>query len=82
METQIRAILQEHSGLDGAAQRISIYENLWLLGMTSLASVHVMLALESTFGVEIPDEKLRHATFSSIHEVMSCIRELTARTGR
>jgi acyl carrier protein len=82
METKIRVILQEHSGLGEAAQHIGVYENLWLLGMTSLASVQVMLALESTFGVEIPDEKLLHATFSSIHQIMACITELTSRTVR
>jgi len=82
METQIRAILQEHSGLAGAAQHISIYDNLWLLGMTSLASVQVMLGLEAAFAVEIPDEKLLHATFSSIHEIMKCMRELTGEARR
>ncbi|HEX6681683.1 MAG TPA: acyl carrier protein [Candidatus Limnocylindrales bacterium] len=78
MQAQVRGILQEHSGLGDVIQDIGIYENLWALGMTSLASVQVMLALESTFGFEFPESKLRHATFSSIHSIMGCVSELTA----
>jgi acyl carrier protein len=82
METEVRAILREHSGIGESAHHIGVHENLWLLGMTSLASVQVMLALESAFAVEIPDEKLLHATFSSIHQIQACITELTTRTAR
>ncbi len=77
METKVRAILRGHSGLGDAVQDIDIYDNLWGLGMTSLASVEVMLALESAFGFEFPESKLRHATFSSIYAIMDCVTELT-----
>ncbi|WP_433651516.1 phosphopantetheine-binding protein [Micromonospora zamorensis] len=77
METQVRAILQERSGLGEAVQGIGIHESLWLLGMTSLASVEVMLALEAAFGFEFPESRLRHATFATIFNIMRCIRELT-----
>ena len=82
MEAEVRAILQEHSGLGEAVQHLGVYESLWLQGMTSLASVQVMLALESAFGIEIPDEKLRHATFASIHQIMACVKELTSEPSR
>lgn len=77
METQVRAILQQHSGLGDAAQSIGGNESLWQAGMTSLASVEVMLALESTFGFEFPDSWLRHATFGTVFNIMACVKELT-----
>lgn len=81
MEGQVRVILREHSGLGAAIGGISIYDNLWRLGMTSLASVQVMLALEEAFGFEFPDSKLRHATFASIFHIMDCVTELTGCDG-
>ncbi len=77
MERQVRAILQEHSGLGQLIDGISAHENLWRMGMTSAASVNVMLALESAFDFEFPESKLRHATFSCVFNIVGCVRELT-----
>lgn len=77
METQVRTILQERSGLGDTVQGIGMHESLWLLGMTSLDSVEVMLTLEETFGFEFPESRLRHATFATIFNIMRCIKELT-----
>ena len=77
MERQVRAILQEHSGLGEAVADISAHENLWRMGMTSAASVNVMLALESAFDFEFPESKLRHATFACVYNIVGCITELT-----
>jgi acyl carrier protein len=77
MEGQIRAILQQHSGLSQAVEGIGPNENLWRMGMTSAASVNVMLALESAFGFEFPESKLRHATFACILNIIDCVSELT-----
>jgi acyl carrier protein len=76
MEMQLRAILGDYSGLGDISYSIGMQENLWHLGMTSLASVQVMLALEASFGIEFPESKLRHATFSSIFAIMATIQEL------
>jgi acyl carrier protein len=77
MEEKVRAILREHSGLGDAVQQMTVHDSLWLMGMTSAASVEVMVALESAFGFEFPDERLRHATFASVYNIVRCIRELT-----
>jgi acyl carrier protein len=82
VEAHVRAILQDYSGLGDAAQSMGIHENLWRTGMTSLASVQVMLALEATFGFEFPESKLRHATFSSIHAIVATVQELAGSTVR
>jgi acyl carrier protein len=39
-----------------------------------------MLALESAFGFEFPESKLRHATFSSVYSIMASVKELTGST--
>jgi acyl carrier protein len=77
MEKQVRVILQELSGLGDDVADVSANEDLWRLGMTSLASVEVMLALEAAFGFEFPESKLSHATFSCISNIIGCITELT-----
>jgi acyl carrier protein len=77
MEARVRAILHEHSGLGDAVVGAGVHESLWQLGMTSLASVDVMAALESAFGFEFPDSWLRHATFGTIVNIMGCVRALT-----
>jgi acyl carrier protein len=81
MEKQVRAILQEHSGLGDHIRSIGAYDSLWQMGMTSLASVQVMLALESAFGLEFPDSKLRHNTFACISNIIDCVDELTGSSG-
>jgi acyl carrier protein len=43
--------------------------DLYELGLTSHASVNVMLALEDAFGVEFPDEVLKKSTFASISSI-------------
>jgi acyl carrier protein len=77
IEAQVRAILREHSGLRDTVQSIGVHESLWQRGMTSLASVDVMVALESTFDFEFPDSWLRHATFGTIFNIMGCVNALT-----
>jgi acyl carrier protein len=45
-------------------------------GMTSHASVNVMLGLEEAFDVEFPDELLRKETFASIQSITAALSEL------
>ena len=50
-------------------------------GMTSHASVNVMLALEGEFDIEFPDHMLKRSVFESIAAMRAAIDELT-REGR
>jgi acyl carrier protein len=58
VETQVRQILAKHSGLGPAVLDIDVAESLWDRGMTSMAAVRVLVALEEGFAVEFPDDKL------------------------
>lgn len=50
--------------------------DLYKLGLTSHASVDVMLALEDAFDIEFPEEVLKKSTFESIHNISQVIKEL------
>ena len=50
--------------------------NLYEAGMTSHASVNVMLALEDAFYVEFPDEMLKRSVFESIANIDGALRRL------
>ncbi len=77
MDEQIRAILRQHAALAVDANRLNENDNLYLVGMTSMASVSVMLALEGHFDVEFPDHLLKRQVFESIASMRSALQELT-----
>ncbi len=78
MKTEIREILSEHArlpvGVDGLADNADLYQ----AGMTSHASVNVMLALEGKFDIEFPDRMLKRGVFESISTMRAAVEELTA----
>jgi len=55
LETQIRAVLREHGRLSKPIDQLDVAADLYQAGMTSHASVSVMLALEDAFDQEFPD---------------------------
>ena len=77
MNDQIRAILKEHGRLAADVATLADDADLYQAGMTSHASVNVMLALEGTFDVEFPDRMLRRNVFESITAIRAAIEELT-----
>ena len=76
IEDRIRSVLraqaQLQSEIDTLGQDASLYE----AGMTSRASVAVMLALEGEFEIEFPDAMLRRDVFESIAAIRSAVIEL------
>ena len=82
IEADIRAVLSEHARLGKSAQALGRGEDLYLAGMSSHASVNVMLALEGRFDVEFPDHLLNRQVFSSVQAIESAVRQLMAPTGR
>jgi acyl carrier protein len=74
---QIRDILKEHARLSVDVSSLADDSDLYQAGMTSHASVNVMLALEGAFDVEFPDRMLRRGVFESIAAIRAAIDELT-----
>lgn len=55
---------------------LSETDDLYAAGMTSLASVNVMLALEGEFDVEFPDQMLNRSMFSSVAAIEAAVRKI------
>lgn len=72
----IRRILKEHGRLSTDATTLADDTDLYQAGMTSHASVNVMLALEGEFDVEFPDQMLRRGVFESVAAIRAAITEL------
>jgi len=77
-QDQIRAVLRDHGRLKQDVSGLCADDDLYQFGMTSHASVNVMLALEGTFGVEFPDHMLKRSVFCSIASIQRALSELTA----
>jgi acyl carrier protein len=74
---KIRRILKEHGRLTKDATTIAEDADLYQAGLTSHASVNVMLALEGEFDIEFPDHMLKRSVFESISSMSAAIGELT-----
>jgi acyl carrier protein len=78
MTDRIRAILAAHARLPTDVGALPDDADLYRAGMTSHASVNVMLALENEFDVEFPDRMLRRSSFESIAAIAAVVGELTS----
>jgi acyl carrier protein len=78
IEDQIRTVLREHGRLSKDASLLGSTADLYQAGMTSHASVNVMLALEGTFDVEFPDHMLKRNVFGSIQSIRGALGDLMA----
>lgn len=75
MDEAIRTILADQ-GVD--VSKLRDEDDLYAAGMTSHASVNVMLALEDEFEIEFPEAMLRKSTFESVAAIRTALGELTA----
>jgi acyl carrier protein len=76
MKTELRRILAESARLDVPIDTLSDSDDLYAAGLSSLATVHVMLAIEDEFGIEIPDRMLTRRLFSSVDSLAAAVDEL------
>lgn len=72
----IRDIIVLHGRLSVDARTLDVGSDLYLAGLTSLATVGVMLALEDHFNIEFPQSKLSRKTFESIESIADAVGEL------
>jgi acyl carrier protein len=77
-DSEIRAVLRAHARLPVDVESLGTDADLFAAGMSSHASVNVMLALEDTFDVEFPDAMLKRSVFESIAAIDAAVSELRA----
>ena len=75
---RILQILHDHARLSQDTSTLKEEDDLYEAGMTSHASVNVMLALEGEFEAEFPNHTLTRSIFSSIGSIRVAIAELTS----
>ncbi len=79
-ERRVRQVLSEHAQLGLDVSTLRADGDLYEAGMTSRASVNVMLGLESEFDIEFPDSMLRRDVFESIASIAGAVATLVSRS--
>jgi acyl carrier protein len=78
MNDKIRQAIADHARLSVDVSTITDDADLYDAGMSSQASVNVMLALEDAFDVEFPDRMLTRSVFQTISAIEAALGELEA----
>jgi acyl carrier protein len=76
MKDQIRQVIKEHGQLSVDVDTLGDDSDLYQAGMTSHASVNVMIALEDTFDVEFLDSMLKRSVFESVSSIATALEEV------
>lgn len=76
MTEKIRELLAKHGGLPVAVDQITDDADLYAAGMSSFASVQIMLAIEEAFDLEFPDTLLNRKSFQSIAAITRAVEGL------
>jgi len=74
----LHTVLDTHAKLAVPAASLDLDADLHGAGMSSHASVNVMLALEDALGIEFPDELLNKETFSTTASIFAALQSLQA----
>ena len=77
VDETIRTVLVDHGRLAVPVESLGDDVDLFSAGMTSHASINVMLALEDAFDFEFPEKMLKKSTFESIAAIRTGVTELT-----
>ena len=77
MTDRIREIIKQHGRMPIDVDSVPDDADLFVAGMSSHASVNVMLALENAFDIEFPDEMLTRNTFASIAAIRAALEQLS-----
>lgn len=72
----IRRIVAEHGKLTADLSTLDDTTSLYSVGLTSHASVNLMLALEDEFDVEFPERLLKRSTFESVLNLREALESL------
>ncbi|MDQ6831680.1 MAG: acyl carrier protein [Gemmatimonadota bacterium] len=81
MPQRVRSIIREHGRLAVDVGTLADDADLYQAGLSSHASVNLMLGLEEAFDVEFPDRMLRRKVFGSVTTIASAVEELVRDRG-
>jgi acyl carrier protein len=73
----IKEVVAEHIGVPFDVHNFEPHGDLYAAGLTSLATVGLMLALEERFDVEFAESMLSRGTFRSVAAIAEAVTKLT-----
>jgi acyl carrier protein len=73
MDDRIRELIDKNARLAVSAASLADDADLYAAGMSSQASVNLMLALEDAFDLEFPDSMLTREVFSSVSAIRAAL---------
>ncbi|MDR3096593.1 MAG: acyl carrier protein [Paraburkholderia sp.] len=76
MKNELRKIIETVGHIDVSPDCVADDDDLYEVGLTSLNTIQLMLAIEKHFNVEIPDELLNRQLFRSINSLADTISVL------
>ena len=76
IEDEIRSLLKEVAKLRTASGDLAPLDDLYAAGLSSLATVDLMLAIEDRFAIEFTSAWLNRRTFASIATLGTAVRAL------
>lgn len=76
MKAKIREILAKHGRLPVAIDTLGDTDDLHAAGLTSFASVELMMALEEAFDIEYPDRMMNRRNFASVAAIESALEKI------
>ena len=72
----VRRVVETHAKITVPVATLADDSDLYAAGMTSHASVNVMLAVEDAFDIEFPDALLTKSTFCTIGSISAAVEGL------
>ena len=76
MNESIRELLAKVGGLPVAVSDVADEADLYTAGLSSFASVQLMLGLEDKFDIEFPDQFLNRKSFASIKAIEQTVTQI------
>ena len=72
----VKSIVAKNGELDREISTVGLLDDLFNMGMSSRATVGVMLDIEETFDIAFPDEMISREVFESIEAISKAVETL------
>jgi acyl carrier protein len=76
MHTKLRQIVSQWGDLNVSIDTLNEQDNLYEAGLSSLSTVKILMAIESEFGIELPDDMLTRDLFRSVDSLSRAVTGL------
>ena len=71
----IRHLVDRQLSFSVHGYELSPDDDLWKMGLSSLTCLGLMLSIEDTFGIELPQELLKESTFRSVNTIVAAVED-------